>query len=70
MRGLFDEALSDFVLLLAGKMLTPVSSVFNTDAMRMLEWLTPSSVDGLTSRIKEALSVSPPRENERSKQQP
>ena len=46
-----------------------VQNVFNTDAMRMLEWLTPSSVDGLTSRIKEALSVSSPKEDERSKQQ-
>lgn len=47
-----------------------VQNVFNTDAMRMLEWLTPSYVDRFTLRIKQALDVSPQRETERSEQKP
>ena len=34
-----------------------VQNVLNTDAMRMLEWMTPNSIDDLTSKIRDTLNV-------------
>lgn len=45
-----------------------VQNVFNTDAMRMLEWMTPTSVDDLTSKIRDSLNVSKPKGTSTSQQ--
>ena len=43
-------------------------NVFNTDAIRMLEWMTPTSIDDLTSKIRDSLNVSKPKGTSASRQ--
>lgn len=45
-----------------------VQNVFNTDATRMLEWMTPTSVDDLTSKIRDSLNVSKQKSSSTSQQ--